>query len=432
MKRSLMLLVAALLFLPILMNTMGCGDDSDRIKNAARIRVLHASPDTASVDIYLDDTLQWPDLPYKGGSGYLAVKHGQRNLTVNVADSYQTLVEDTVFLAENTPYTYLTVNYLADIESLLLQDDNTAPDTGYAKLRFVHASPSESGLDVYITTPDYPLQYVDPQVEDLNFKVSTPFLEIPEGEHQIRVTLPGDTELIPIYDSGPVTLDDNSILTFVVVNATGGSSPISLVVLTDDKRNPVDEITDIRSQVRVVHTSPDTSFVNVLLDDTDFVTFLYFKQASDYEEVDAGSSNIAVNEVLGPDLIDETICVERGRNYSYFMVNFKQDIESMLLPDDYTAPLPYQAKVRFIHASPDAPDVDILVDGTVEISYLPFKGVTDYVEFWEGERDFQVNEAGTGTALIDDTTETLEAGKVYTFIVVGELEHIDEVLLSDN
>ena len=37
-----------------------------------------------------------------------------------------------------------------------------------------------------------------------------------------------------------------------------------------------------------------------------------------------------------------------------------------------------QARVRVVHASPDAPAVDVWVNGNVAFSNAPFKGITAY------------------------------------------------------
>ena len=52
--------------------------------DAARVRVLHASPDAPNVDIYLDDTKvdALTNVPFKAISAYLSVPSGAHNVKV--------------------------------------------------------------------------------------------------------------------------------------------------------------------------------------------------------------------------------------------------------------------------------------------------------------------------------------------------------------
>ena len=57
--------------------------------------------------------------------------------------------------------------------------------------------------------------------------------------------------------------------------------------------------------------------------------------------------------------------------------------------------------IRVLHASPDAPNVDVLVDGEVVLSDVPYKAISPYLNVEEGDRRIQVNVAGTDTTVID-------------------------------
>ena len=53
-----------------------------------------------------------------------------------------------------------------------------------------------------------------------------------------------------------------------------------------------------------------------------------------------------------------------------------------------------EARVRVVHASPDAPDVDVLLDDTVVLSDVPYLAASDYLEAPAGEPNVKVNAAG--------------------------------------
>lgn len=76
------------------------------------------------------------------------------------------------------------------------------------------------------------------------------------------------------------------------------------------------------------------------------------------------------------------------------------------------------ARVRVIHASPDAPAVDIYVDGAVALDGIPFKSASDYVPVPAGQRIFQVFVAGTQTK-VAEVNVSLAGGASFSVIATG-------------
>jgi hypothetical protein len=60
-----------------------------------------------------------------------------------------------------------------------------------------------------------------------------------------------------------------------------------------------------------------------------------------------------------------------------------------------------RARVQFLHASPDAPTVDILVDDEVVIGGVPFGVASDFFRFAPGTRNVKVQASGSGATVID-------------------------------
>lgn len=98
--------------------------------------------------------------------------------------------------------------------------------------------------------------------------------------------------------------------------------------------------------------------------------------------------------------------------------------------DDATAPA-QTADVRVVHASADAPSVDVLVDGAVALSDVPFKAFSDYLGVPAGTRRLQVRAAGTSTIVID-ASAALDAGRQYTVIALNEVGMIEPLVLVDD
>ena len=91
------------------------------------------------------------------------------------------------------------------------------------------------------------------------------------------------------------------------------------------------------------------------------------------------------------------------------------------------------ARVRVVHASPDAPAVDVLVDGTRAIAGLGFKAFSSYASVPAGQRKFQVFPAGTTMGMpVIEVAPTLMAGKDYTVVALGRLAGIAPGLFEDD
>ena len=93
-----------------------------------------------------------------------------------------------------------------------------------------------------------------------------------------------------------------------------------------------------------------------------------------------------------------------------------------------------EARMRIVHASPDAPKVDVFVNGKLAFKDVFFKEITPYEAFQPGDIQIQVVPHGKtvkdGPVVLDTKTK-LEAGKDYSIIASGMLNKIAPVVLTD-
>jgi hypothetical protein len=93
------------------------------------------------------------------------------------------------------------------------------------------------------------------------------------------------------------------------------------------------------------------------------------------------------------------------------------------------------AMVRVLHASPDAPEVDIYLDGAAvgaPLAALPFGTITPYVEVPAGPHAIKVCATADATVCPIDVPElTLEAGQQYTIAATNALAAIEAQVLTD-
>jgi hypothetical protein len=100
--------------------------------------------------------------------------------------------------------------------------------------------------------------------------------------------------------------------------------------------------------------------------------------------------------------------------------------------DDPVTPDPTpKAKVMVVHASPDAPGVDLLVDNVVAGSNLTFPNNTGYLEVEAGVRNVKVNVTGTSTTVIGADL-TIVANTAYSAFAVNTVVNLEPLIFVDN
>lgn len=83
------------------------------------------------------------------------------------------------------------------------------------------------------------------------------------------------------------------------------------------------------------------------------------------------------------------------------------------------------------HASPDAPNVDILVGDNIVASNVAYLGTLPYTELNSGNNRIRVNAAGTSTTVID-LTIPFDENKNYSIFAVDSLSKISAIRIEDD
>ncbi|MBU8852131.1 peptidase [Priestia megaterium] len=92
------------------------------------------------------------------------------------------------------------------------------------------------------------------------------------------------------------------------------------------------------------------------------------------------------------------------------------------------------AEVRIVHASPDAPAVDIFVDDKALVEGAKFKDVSNPLPLSAGSHKVEVYEAktkGTKDSLIEATL-VVDGGKSYTVAAVNKAENLELQAFTNN
>jgi hypothetical protein len=178
-----------------------------------------------------------------------------------------------------------------------------------------------------------------------------------------------------------------------------------------------------QARIRIVHASPDAPNVDIWVNGSVAVSNLAFNKATDYIALPAGDYDIAVTPTGGTAadaVIEATLPLAAGMDYTVAAVGRVADIEPLVLEDNNAAPAAGKAHIRVVHASPDAPAVDVAVaGGPILIENLAFPTASDYLPVDAGTYDLDVRPTGTETVAIDINGFMAEAGTIYTVFATG-------------
>lgn len=182
---------------------------------------------------------------------------------------------------------------------------------------------------------------------------------------------------------------------------------------------------DTMAKVRVIHASPDAPAVDVFVNGERAVEGLAFQGGTSYLDLAAGDYRFQVVPAGGEAtdaVIDATATLEAGTWYSVVAVGTLDSIEPLIVVDDVTEPAAGQAHIKVVHASPDAPAVDVAVTGgPVLFENAPFTAATDYLPVDAGTYDLEIRPTGTEDVALAIPGLTLEAGTVYSAYAMGLL-----------
>jgi hypothetical protein len=177
--------------------------------------------------------------------------------------------------------------------------------------------------------------------------------------------------------------------------------------------------------VNVIHASPDAPAVDVYVDGTQALTGLEFGAASGWVALPAGEHQVQVvptGAEPADAVIDATLTHEEGAAYEVAAVGLVAEIQAQVFPANLSMLGEEEARIRVVHASPDAPAVDVAVTGgDVLVPELAFPEASDDLTVPAGSYDLEVRVAGTEDVALPLPGVTLEAGMVYSVYAVGQV-----------
>jgi Domain of unknown function (DUF4397) len=313
--------------------------------------------------------------------------------------------------------------------------DDDPPDT--ADVRFIHASPDAPSVNVEGQSSTL--------VAGLAYKSASPFRAFDVGTLNVRVDgiVPGGTATV----IGPVDLTLAADTSYSVI-ALGEVAAIDALVIAD----PATMVAAGQVRAHVVHAAPNAPAVDVYVtapgaDLTQSAPLGSFAFGEDLGPVDvaAGDYEIRVTLPANPASVvfdSGTVSLPAGADLLITAVEntgpgaapvslVVADGEGSFEILDAATP----AALRVIHASPDAPSVDVIVNDDFAnpvLAGVPFPAFSDYLEVPAGTYNVKVTPAGNPGVIVIDADLDLEAGSASSVYASGLLASIAPYVLADD
>ena len=193
------------------------------------------------------------------------------------------------------------------------------------------------------------------------------------------------------------------------------------------------EIKNNSSLVRVFHAAPQAPNVDVYVNDQMVFSNLAFGDFTRYVYLDEGEYNVSVYLAGQKDrpVINQMVDVPSQQIFTIAATGNLDNLGLLVIPDKVSkSPSQNYSSVRVIHLSPNAPGVDILVDGDTLFEDISFGEGTDYVDLNPGTYNVNVV-LNTDKSVVLPLKVTLNPDKKYTIYIIGNPPTLQAVQVVD-
>lgn len=175
------------------------------------------------------------------------------------------------------------------------------------------------------------------------------------------------------------------------------------------------------AKIRILHTSTDSTNIDFYINGKRVIKDLPFKNASTDLALKPGKYHIDIYPAgnMVDSVLNKKITVEPGKSYTLAIIDPVKKMR-LLMYENFPSVHANEAKVRFIHLSPDSPKLDIAVKNrNVIFAGIAYKQATEYMGLMPMTVDLEAREAGSKTVLLPIDKLHFKAYESYTIVFLG-------------
>ncbi|WP_028117436.1 DUF4397 domain-containing protein [Ferrimonas senticii] len=312
-----------------------------------------------------------------------------------------------------------------------------APVTPTTEIRVLHASSDAPKVNIGVNGAN--------ALEGVDYLTGSAFIELDSASYSINVDaiLP-DGSTTTVIGPADFNLEADTEYSVIAVGnvADGTLEPLVLARADEDFGAG-----NIRLQVLHAASQAPTVDIYVTAPGADLTTSeptlsgVPFKANSDLLEVAAGEYQIRITAEGSKDAVFDTgtLTLEAGTDLLLAAVNNtltgSSPVAVVAWSDEGTVTITdvnAGSELRVVHASPDAPEVNVLANGNAILTNVPYPVASGYLNVPAGDYNVQVEPAAAPGTFVIDADVTLDINTAYTVLAINELAEIAPWVVTDD
>ena len=176
------------------------------------------------------------------------------------------------------------------------------------------------------------------------------------------------------------------------------------------------------AQVEIVHAAAGASALDVSFDNNRLgLSFFNYTDRVDYLRAIPGNRSIKIFKAAAANnaapLITKDYTFDQGRHYTVFIVDTAAKMDIVSIKDSSRSAGPDSVRLRFANMSPDAPALDLYVQGnpTPIATNISYKTAGEFFSFKSGINIvFELKKTGQSTVIATSEPTNLISSRIYT------------------
>jgi len=323
-----------------------CGGGSSSSDSETSLRLLNASSGYGSLDLTVNSVSVNSNVAYANAGSYATVNTSSTSSQVLASGLGTTVASTTPSLSSGSHYTLIAYGWAGALRTTLLQEAETAADSGKSKLLVLNLATDAGALDVYVTPATDSLDNATPISTNLAGGSGSGYNSINAGSYRVRLTGYGNKSDVRL-DIPSITLDSTGVSTLLITATEGGVLVNGLHV---KQQGAVTNYPGTVARARVVAAVSGNASVSGLLGDVSLLPTSVAPTIGEYKTVAAGNAANLGLTVNGQAMAVASPNLKAGGDYTLLVWGDAAAPQLSVLADDNRLPTTLStAKIRLIN-----------------------------------------------------------------------------------
>jgi hypothetical protein len=416
----------------------GCGGNGSGSTN---LRLVNASVGYPNLGLLVDTTQATStDVAYGTASPFAGVPAG--SVTTTLTTTTNGVVTDlpavTRTLNKDVRYTLVAYGFSNEPKSVLILENQSAPDAGNASFNVLNTSTDVGAVDIYLLSSGQDLTDAAPIVSSITGVSQSTFAQITAGTYTAVVVGAGSVQSgttdVRLTVTG-VALADQQIATLILTPGASGVLANGML-LTQAADGTITNYPNTLCRVRAVGSTGLTGTISVAAGGQALMTNVPSPNFTGYVNVTAGGKPIAqvdggdVTVIVGPGQTMTDTTLAAGSDYTIVVYGEVSAPVAELFLDDNRLPASNTGvKVRLLNAVLSTTNTSLPltlnVNATSVATDIIEGAMSPYAEVPALAQSIVSVNSGFTLVVPNDgvntgVTYTLSSGNIYTMVVAGE------------